>query len=71
MFYGLVFGFALLGLLGSILLTFCTVVRTRLIMYFTCGFLTTLGFFGFGFLCFLGFMQPQMGQICAYADRKI
>lgn len=70
-FYGMIFGFAILGLVGSILITFCTVIRTRLIMYFTCGFLTVFGLVGFIFLIFLGFVHPQASQVCAYADKRL
>ena len=70
-YYGMVFGFAILGFVGSILIAFCTVIRARLIMYFTCGFLVLLGLAGFVFLVYLAFVHPQMNQICSYADKRL
>jgi len=70
-YYALVFAFALLGLVANVLLAFCTVVRTRLIMYFTCPFLALFVLVGFVFLIGLAFMQPQMAQMCSYADKRL
>lgn len=67
----MVFAFAILGLIGSILIVFCTVIRARLIMYFTCGFLVALGLAGFCFLVYLAFVHPQMNQVCAYVDKRL
>ncbi len=61
----------MLGFVGSILITFCTVIRARLILYFTCGFLVFLGIAGFCFLTYLIFIYPQMNQLCSYVDKRL
>lgn len=61
----------MLGFVGSILVSLCTVIRARLIVYFACGFLVFLGIAGFCFLTYLMFIYPQMNQVCSYVDKQL
>lgn len=69
--YGAFFGLALLGFLAAIILACCSVVKVRLIMYFTCSFLFFLAFFSFAFMVLLAALAPNVSQICGYLDAKL
>ena len=69
--YGFILALSLLGLLASIILTCCTVVRVRLVIYCTCSFLLFFGIITFVLLIVLGIMIPDVAQFCAYADDKL
>lgn len=69
-FYGCFFALALLGGLSAILLGCFSVVRIRLIMYFTCGFMYFLSIISFGILIFLSILGPNLSQVCSYMGNK-
>jgi hypothetical protein len=69
-FYGCFFGLALLGTLAAILLAFFSVVRIRLIMYFTCGIMYFLSLLSFVLLIFLALLGPNLSQVCSYMETK-
>ena len=70
-FFGCFVGLAFLGTLASVLLACFSVVRIRLVMYFTCGLMYFLAIFTFVFLILLGILVPTISQICAYTDGKL
>jgi hypothetical protein len=70
-FYGLFFGLALFGALGSTILACASVVKVRLIMYFACVFLFIVGFFSFALLIIMSAIAPNLSQICLYMDTKL
>lgn len=69
--YGVIIGLSALGLLATIVLACCTVVRARMIIYFTCSFLIFMGVITFAITIGLAYIMPNLAQICAYADRKL
>lgn len=69
--YGLVLGLALLGLISAIVITCCTVVRIRMIIYFTCSFLIFMAIITFSMLIAFGIFLPNISQACAYVDDKL
>lgn len=69
--YGLILSLALLGLVCSIVLTCCTVVRIRMVLYFTCSFLIFMAVITFSMLIVFGIFLPNVSQACAYIDRKL
>ena len=69
--YGLVTALAALGFIATVILTCCTVVRVRMLIYFTCSALMFLGVITFGLTIFFSYALPNVAQICAYADRKL
>ena len=71
MIYGFILALALLGLLSAIIITCCSVVRLRLIIYCTCSSLLLFAFATFGLTIALGVMVPNYAQFCAYADEKL
>lgn len=48
-----------------------SVVRVRLIMYFTCSFMYFLSFISFAMLIILSFVNPYISQVCTYMDTKL
>jgi hypothetical protein len=70
-FYGIFFGLAILGFLGSIILACFSVVKVRLIMYFACSFLFFFGFISFALLVILAAIAPNLSQTCSYMDTKL
>ena len=70
-FYGLFFGLALIGALGSTILACFSVVKVRLIIYFACVFLFIVGFISFTLLIILSAIAPNLSQICHYMDSKL
>lgn len=69
--YGLILGLAIICLLGAILLTFCTVVRVRLLIYGTCSGLVFLGILCFAIFICIAYMMPNLGNICNYVNNRI
>ena len=63
-------GLALLGCLASIILACYSVVKVRLIMYLTCGFMLFLSFISFALLILIAAIAPNLSQICSYADHQ-
>lgn len=70
-FYGLFFGLALVGALGSTILACFSVVKVRMLMYFACVFLFIVGFISFALLIILSAIAPNLSQICGYMDTKL
>ena len=70
-FYGTILALSLLGIIGAIILTCCTVVKARHIIYCTCTFLLMLGLVSFILLIAFGILYPNVAQICSYVDRKL
>lgn len=70
-FYGMFLALTLLGLLASIILACYSVVKVRLIMYLTCGFMLFLSFISFALLIIVAAMAPNLSQICSYVDTKL
>lgn len=62
---------ALLGLISAIVITCCTVVRIRMIIYFTCSFLIFMGVITFCMLIVFAIFLPNVSQACAYIDKKM
>jgi hypothetical protein len=56
---------------SAIILTCCTVVKIRLVIYFACGFLVFFGIICFGLLIFFSMVQPVVTQACSYSDRYL
>jgi len=69
--YGTIFALSLLGLVGAILLACFTVVRSRLIIYFTCGGLVFLNIITFAMLIGFAYIHPNLSQTCAYMDVQL
>ena len=69
--YGLILALALLGLISAIVITCCSVVRLRLVIYCTCSLLLLLGAITLVLTIVLGVMVPNYSQFCAYADKKL
>ena len=69
--YGVVLAFAVLGLISAVVLTCFTVVRVRLVLYFTCGILMFMAVITFAMLIVFGVFLPNISQACAYIDKKI
>lgn len=68
--YGTFLALALLGSLAAIILACYSVVKVRLIMYLTCGFMLFLSFISFALLIIIAALAPNLSQICSYADRQ-
>lgn len=69
--YGVIITLAALGLLAAIIMAFCTVVRARMVIYFTCSFLIFIGVITFAITIALAYIMPNLAQICAYVDTKL
>lgn len=69
--YGIILGLSLVGMISAIILTCCTVVRIRFIIYMTCSGLIFMGIITFAMLIFVGGLLPNVGQSCAYIDGKL
>lgn len=69
-FYGCFFGLALLGAISAILLGCFSVVRIRLIIYFSCGIMYFLSIISFVLLIILSIVEPNLSQICVYMQNK-
>jgi len=59
-----------LGLIAAVLIAFCSVVRARLIMYFTCIGMYILSIISFALLISLSIIGPNLSQVCKYIDTK-
>jgi hypothetical protein len=70
-FYGCFFGLAFLGAVAAVLLACFSVVRIRLIIYFTCGIMYFLSVISFILLIALSILGPTLSQVCAYMDTKL
>ncbi len=57
--------------IAAIILTCCTVVKIRLMIYFTCGFLVFFGMICFALMIFFSMAQPVVTQVCSYSDRSL
>jgi len=69
--YGMIMALSLLGLISTVVLCCCTVVRVRLAMYFTCTFLILFAFITFAMLIIVGALVPLTSQSCKYIDDKL
>jgi hypothetical protein len=69
--YGVIFALSLLGLIGAVLIACFTVVRSRLIIYFTCGGLTIFNLITFSMLITFSYIHPNLSQTCAYMDVQL
>jgi hypothetical protein len=69
--YGAIFALSLLGLIGAILIACFTVVRSRLIIYFTCGGLIVFNLITFLMLIVFAYIHPNLSQTCAYMDVQL
>ena len=69
--YGMILALALLGLISAIILTCFTVVRVRLVIYCSCAMLYFIGVITFALIISLGFLIPNVSQLCSYADEKL
>lgn len=63
--------FAVLGLIAVIVLTCCTVVRVRMVLYFTCAILMFMAVITFCMLIVFGAFLPNVSQACALIDRRM
>jgi hypothetical protein len=70
-FYGAFFGLAFFGAVAAVLLACFSVVRIRLIIYFTCGIMYFLSVIAFILLIVLSILGPTLSQVCAYMDTKL
>jgi hypothetical protein len=61
----------LLGLISAVVLTCFTVVRVRMVIYFTCSFLIFMAIITFCMLIVFAIFLPNVSQACAYIDRKM
>lgn len=69
--YGVVVGLAALGIIAAILMAACTVVRARMLIYCTCGFLMAMAVITLALTIAATYGLVTMSQICAYADRQL
>ena len=70
-FYGTYFALSFLGTIAAVILACCAVVRVRLVIYFTCGFMYFLGFISFVALIAVSIAGPTTSQTCKYIDRQL
>ena len=70
-YYGTYFALSLLGTIAAVVLACCTVVRVRLVIYFTCSFMYFLGPVSFVLLIFMSAAGPNVSQMCGYIDRQL
>lgn len=63
--------FAVLGLIAAFVLTCCTVVRVRMVLYFTCGILMFMAVITFCMLIVFGAFLPNVSQACGLVDRRM
>ena len=62
---------AILGGIGAIIITCCSVVRARHLIYCTCTFLFLLGVISFALLIATAILLPNIAQVCKYVDNKL
>ena len=70
-FFGMVFAFALIGLVASIWIAFCNSKACRPILYFACFPLMFLVLIGFCALTYVSFYYPQFMETCYFVDTKL
>jgi hypothetical protein len=67
----MILAISLLGILATIILCCCIVVRVRLVMYFTCTMLYIFVFVTFAMLVIVAALLPIISQSCSYVDNQL
>jgi hypothetical protein len=67
-FYGVLIGFSLFGIIGALLTACCDKFGCRHLMYFSCIFLFIFGIIGFMIAVIFSIMAPIMAWSCDYID---
>lgn len=57
-FFALVVGLTIVGILSTVLMTFCEYVGCRYVVYFTCCLLFVIGIVGFVLACMFSLLLP-------------
>lgn len=70
-FYALILTLSIIGAIGALVLTCCSIVKARHIIYCTCASLLLLGIVSFVLLLVMAVMLPSIAQMCAYADTQL
>jgi len=70
-YFGIVIGFCVLGILGCLLMTFCDKYKCRYLIYFACVVLFLIGIIGFLLAVVFSAITPAMYFGCEYIDFAI